>query len=384
MQDVIVPNSSLTRACVQPRVLQLIETGGAGGAETFVVRMACALRARGVENDIMLLRRGWLSEQLEAQGFAPLIVPEPRWMKPATWAPFLRVIRQRGINVIHSHEFLMNCFGLGLARLSGAAHIATVHGCNYYPERRHRRWAYRLVRDHSHMVAVSNHTRTFVMGQLGEGRAPVHVVPNGLPLERYENAGLRSQVLRSELGLAPETMLFGAVGSLYPVKGHDVLIDAFAQLHNRCPQAHLVIVGRGGEHDRLQQRIERHGLQQCVHLLGLRDDIAAVLSDLDTFVMPSRQEGLPMALLEAMASRRPVVASAVGGIPELIQSGVNGLLVPPDDPTELANAMLRCAEQAQWAGQMGQAGRRTVEQSYSAARMTEAYLELYQQARGQQ
>jgi glycosyltransferase involved in cell wall biosynthesis len=189
---------------------------------------------------------------------------------------------------------------------------------------------------------------------------------------------------RSSLSIDSADRLILAVGNLYRVKGHDVLVDAAKILveDESLPPWRIAIAGRGEEEELLTERIVQQGLSERIQLLGLRNDIPDLLAASDAWVMPSRSEGLPMALLEAMLAGLPIIATDVGGICGAIVRGRSGWIVPPEDPPALAAALAEMLRDATWAARMGVAGKATAEANYGASSMVNAYLNTYREAVG--
>jgi glycosyltransferase involved in cell wall biosynthesis len=204
-------------------------------------------------------------------------------------------------------------------------------------------------------------------------------IPNGV---RAPTVG--ESTLRTELGLASTDQLVVAVGNLYPVKGHQHLLDALAQLGTRHPALHVAIAGRGQLEDSLRRRAQELQLNRRFHLLGLRSDIGNVLGAADIFALPSLSEGVPLALLEAMLAGRPIVASAVGEIPIVLDGGRAGLLVPAADAPALANALSTLLSNPALARRVAGAGYARAAERYTLDAMLDAYLALYEQALGDQ
>jgi glycosyltransferase involved in cell wall biosynthesis len=171
----------------------------------------------------------------------------------------------------------------------------------------------------------------------------------------------------------------GTIGRLIAQKGVDVLVAAAAQVARVAPNVRFLIVGDGPLRDDCIRWIESHGLRHRVTLLGERTDVPALLSQMSVFVSASRWEGMPAAVLEALAARRPVVATRVLGSSELIEDGVTGLLVPPDDPAAMSAAILRLLNDSALARSLGKAGRQVVESRYSLKVMAEQVMDVYRQ-----
>jgi glycosyltransferase involved in cell wall biosynthesis len=221
------------------------------------------------------------------------------------------------------------------------------------------------------LVAVSESTREAYERQ-GYPRG-IEVLYNGVEVATpAANGGFRR-----ELGLDDATPLIGEVGRLCDVKGQRELIEALALV----PGAHAVLVGRdleqGGAYQReLEREAERRGVRDRVAFAGERD-AREVLPDVDVLALPSWTEGLPLVVLEAMAHARPVVATPVGGTPEVVVDGATGLLVPPRDPERLAEALRRLVDDRELRGRLGDAGRRRVVERFGVERMNARMLELY-------
>jgi glycosyltransferase involved in cell wall biosynthesis len=167
------------------------------------------------------------------------------------------------------------------------------------------------------------------------------------------------------------------VGNLYPVKGHAHLLRAMPAVVAGRPDAHLVVLGRGALHDPLLAEAATLGLSDRVHLLGHREDVARWVAAIDVFVLPSLSEGLPLSLLEAMAAGRPVVVTAVGGVPEVVQDAVTGFVVPPASPGALASRILALLRDTALSAVMGAAGQTRVRERFSVERMAGDYRAMY-------
>jgi glycosyltransferase involved in cell wall biosynthesis len=193
-------------------------------------------------------------------------------------------------------------------------------------------------------------------------------IPTGVDLERFHPQPPDAS-LRKSLGLGSQGPLVGAVTFLRPEKGMTVLVEAVRWLKKRFSTVECVIIGDGGEKAALFDRIRELGLEHCVHLVGFRHDVPALLAILDVVVIPSFEEGIPQSLTQALAMERPVVASAVGGVPEVVQDGVTGLLVPPRDPAILAEKIACLLHDPIAATRMGKVGRQVIQERYSMEHM---------------
>ena len=221
------------------------------------------------------------------------------------------------------------------------------------------------------IVAVSPEVREQIV-EAGIPRRAVSVIHNGIDFE--EDAGERATV-RLEFGLKPEEKLLLRVGRLAVIKGNDVLLRAFATLSHNCK---LLFVGDGEDRERLETLCRELNLGNRVIFAGFRSDMSRLLAAADVFVISSLNEGLPMVLLEAMASRRPIVSTGVGAIPEVITHNKSGLLIPPADAAALASAIAEVLSSPERARELAAEAYAYYQRHHSRAAMGERYLELYQ------
>ena len=363
-----------------PRPLSIalmLESDGPGGAERMVLQLAEELRRRGhaVWPVGPAHGCGWLAAQFRERGFEPETFSLRRPIDFGCLQGIVDVLRRRRVDVVHSHEFTMAVYGAAAARLVKRPHIVTMHGGQSFAARWRRRAALRWAFRRSHrVVAVSGATRTALADVLRLPAQTIEVIPNGVRLQ----PGARD-VLRRELGMTPAEQLIVAVGNLYPVKGHIVLLRALAELgtmqNGRSWRA--AIVGRGEEEASLRAFAMQSGFADRLHLLGYREDVGDILAAADIFVMPSLSEGLPLALIEAMLAGKAIVASEVGGIPEVVTPGEHALLVPPGHHGQLAAALRQLLDDSEYRGQLGRAAERRAGTTLTAESMTDAYERMF-------
>jgi glycosyltransferase involved in cell wall biosynthesis len=217
-------------------------------------------------------------------------------------------------------------------------------------------------------LAVSQGVKDYLVNEINLNPAKVRVVVNGVDIAAIDAARPGSEV-RRELGLPAGVPVLGLVGRLdHWGKGHKELFTAMANLKDRHP-CHALIVGGGRREAEIRRMAESLGLAEEVHFLGQRQDVPDLLQAMDIFVLPSYSEGLSLALLEAMAAGLPVIATAVGGNPEVAMDGETGLLIPPQDANSLAGALERLLADPAWAQELGKNARRYVEANYSLERL---------------
>ncbi len=359
------------------KVALAIETDGPGGAESMLLELARELRSTG--HDVIavgpLKGEGWLSSRFAELGIEREAVDLGRSLDGTSIRRLNSIVRKRRLDVLHSHEFTMAVVGAGAARLGGCRHVITMHGGSYFAERLRRRMALRVaVSLSARTVAVSNSVKHALLKALHLADESVIVVHNGAtPLE---GQGLR---IRRDLQLSEGDLLILAVGNLYPVKGHAILLEALVLLANRGkPRVVAVVAGRGEERDRLAARSAELGMQDRFHLLGFRSDVPDLLHAADVIVMPSLSEGLPMAIIEAMLAGKMIVATDVGGIPELISNDSLGLLVPAGDAVSLAEQLQRAIDSPSLRNELGKAARARALKEFSASAMAQKYASIYE------
>jgi glycosyltransferase involved in cell wall biosynthesis len=201
-------------------------------------------------------------------------------------------------------------------------------------------------------------------------------IPTGVDMKRF-HSGSSDVALKEALGIQVGQPVVGTISFLRPEKGLDVLIDAVSLLQKEFSQVCCLIVGTGQEHQKLLEQIRQKKLDGAVVFAGFREDIPELLNAMDVFVLPSFEEGMPQSLLQALAMERAVVASAVGGVPEIVQDGQTGFLVPPRDPVALAEKVGSLFRNPDQGKVLGQAGRRVIKQDYSMEAMVAKTEQLY-------
>jgi len=206
------------------------------------------------------------------------------------------------------------------------------------------------------------------------------VIPSGIDIDRFKQARRAGKVIPEWFDCPLDATVIGSVGWLTDIKGHRFLVDAVAQLKQEHPHLHLVILGSGDQHEALLRQARIAGISQAVHLVGHREDVELALAGMDCFVLPSLNEGMGRALIEAMAAGLPVIASRVGGIPALIEDEKNGLLVPAEDSHALAIALRRILSDPAWAHTLGQNAMQSIGTGYGVPAMVRAIESIYRRA----
>lgn len=300
-----------------------------------------------------------------------------------------RLLNEREIDIIHTHLIRADFFGR-LAAWTAGVHgiVATVHNVERYhvsarPVARLARAFERFsVRGVGKVVCVSDAVRQAIMQREKLLAAKVVTILNGVDLEHYQANGLPRESVRRQMGIPPGRLVIGTVGRFYPQKGIPYLIQAGLGVVRERPDTVFLMVGEGPTRPDMWRKIEALGLSGHFVLAGPRLDVREMLSVMDMFVMPSLWEGLPIAVLEAMAMGLPCVVTNVGGNPEVVRNGVTGWVVAPRDPGELQDRVLQLVDDDGLRRSMGEAGRRLVEREFDARQTASRYAELYEEVMG--
>jgi glycosyltransferase involved in cell wall biosynthesis len=285
-----------------------------------------------------------------------------------------QALAQAGVEVVHTHNPHALVYGSPGAALAGAACVHTKHGVN--PDSARRMW---LRRAASKMVdAYVAVTPTLARVALAEHEcepSQLQVIPNGIDTARFRPDLEARRHVRAQLGIADNAWVVGTVGRLAPEKNQGMLIDAMGPMLD--PRRHLVIVGDGPEREALVARAKATLRPELVHLTGARADVEQLMSAFDVFVLTSESEGLPLVLLEAMAAGLPVLSTAVGGVPDLVEDQLTGFLVEPSKPTALMTKLIWLSTRPQKALDAASTARSRVLERHSTERMSSDYEALY-------
>jgi glycosyltransferase involved in cell wall biosynthesis len=330
---------------------------------------------------------GEFGPRLRAEGVEVVSVPIPRGLEPgrdmaALWA-LRSTLRELAPDIVHTHTSKAGFLGRLGARLAGVPRVVHTmheppHNAARHPlvkaayiqlERLAARWA-------DHVVTVSYANQREIAARRLVPAHKLSVIREGLDLQAYPRRAEAREGLR-RLGIADDVPVVGAVGRLEPAKGHIHLLRALVEVRARIPQARCVIVGGGYLREELERRVVELGLQEAVILTGFREDMLELMQGFDVFALPSLWEGLGIVLLEAMAYERPLVASAVGGVVDVVVPDETGLLVPAAQPAALARALLELLEDPARAARLGQAGYQRLAHEFVDAEANRRMLELY-------
>jgi glycosyltransferase involved in cell wall biosynthesis len=363
------------------RVGYVIWSLGLGGAEQVVIRLAAALdRARFTPVVFCLDRPREFAEQARRAGVEVVALDKRGPLDLRVLPHLVRLIDRHRIDLLHTHLWGANLWGRLAACLAGVPVVATEHNVDVWKR------PYHLVLDRllepwtRELVAVSPQVRDFYQEQaVGEGRW--RVIHNGIDLGP-EPAGRRRGDAYRGLGIGGGDRVVGLVGRLVAAKAPAVFLEAMARVARVEPRLRPLVIGDGPLRVEAEERAAHLGLGGRAVFAGLRQDVPELLSGMDVLVFSSTREGLSIAMLEAMAAGVPVVATRVGGTPELIESGVSGFLVEAGDAAALAERVLALLADPALAERTRQAARTRVRERFSLAAMVRAHEALYLAAGG--
>jgi glycosyltransferase involved in cell wall biosynthesis len=313
-------------------------------------------------------------DDVVAAGVGVIRLDRTRKLALGKWWPLISFLRSRRVDVLHAHKFGSNLWGAIIGPLAGVPVVIAHEHSWSFEGQPVRRFLDRevIARGANVIVAVSREDRRRMIEVVGLDPGKVLVVHNGVP--RFAAADGRR--VRNELGIPCDAPVVGSIGIKTP-KTPAVLIEAVAALRGEFPEIRLLLVGRGDQENALQTMVGESGLESTVHLLGWRTDIADILAALDVAVLTSLSEGSPLAVMEYMAAGKPVVASRVGGIPDLIDHGVHGLLVQPRSVRELADALAMLLRDPDLRATMGARARARQEAEFDTDSMIARFERLY-------
>jgi glycosyltransferase involved in cell wall biosynthesis len=365
-----------------------------GGGERMAVTIAMRLDPRRFDRSLCATRSvdgPSLERDLREAGVRVLSLDRRSAGAIWAWRPLLTFLRQERVDVVHGHKFGSNVWGTLLGRLNRIP-VVIAHEQSWASARysragpRLRSFLDREVvgRGVDVFFAVSEADRMRMIQVEGISASRIRVLRNAIPAPQTSGRNVRV-----ELGIPATAPIVGTVCQLRPEKALDVLITAAGSLVRRYPDLRVLIAGEGAEAGRLRELVRRYGLMDSVLFLGTRRDVPDLVATFDVAVCCSHFEGTPLSVMEYMAAGKPVVASDVGGLPELINDGVEGFLVEPGSPSRLGQAVARLLDDSDLRAALGRHARQRQEAEFdldgAVTRLEYLYEELYRAStRGRQ
>jgi glycosyltransferase involved in cell wall biosynthesis len=364
------------------KILHIISSGGMYGAEAVILNLSRTLNEGPHRSMLGVFSNSsnpnlQLHESATKEGIESYLIPCNGQFDRQAITRIRELVQRTGADVVHTHGYKADIYAFFALRASRVSLISTCH--TWYDNDR-KVFFYgaldRLIlRGYARVVAVSEDVRQRLV-KSGVKANHVSMIKNGIDLRPFDRA---SAAVKDALGWSG-CPLVGLIGRLAVEKGVDIFLRAAASVLAHCPETKFVIAGDGPDRAELETLIDQLGIRDPVRMLGRCDDMPALYASLDIMVSASRREGLPIAILEGMASRLPLVATAVGEVPTVIQDGRTGVLVPAEDPESLAAAIIELLGDPAKRERLGSAARQLIEDEFSAERMTDDYLRVYENA----
>jgi glycosyltransferase involved in cell wall biosynthesis len=364
------------------KILHIISSGGLYGAEAVILNMSRTLN-EGPHSSVLGVFSNLPNPNLQfheaavKEGIESHLIPCKGQIDRTVAASIRELAASTNADVVHAHGYKADIYVYFALRTSGIPFVST---CHNWIDNDLRVTLYgnadRLVlRNYAAVVAVSDEVKQRLL-KAGVRKERIHLVRNGIDLRPFDNA---NPSLRNT-SITNDPQIVGLVGRLSVEKGVDIFLRAAALVLAEFPSTKFVIVGEGPDREKLEALINELKLRDSVSMVGRRNDMPGVYASLDILVSSSRLEGLPMTILEGMASRLPLVAASVGDVPTVVLDGDTGMLVPPENVEALASRIVDLLRNPEQRKHFGAAARKLIEDEYSAERMTADYLRVYEAA----
>ncbi len=359
-------------------IAHILSSFGMGGQERMVVDLSRGLRSSGHRVVVISLApppEGPHAEHLRQAGAKVVTLPKkPRGFDAGLSLRLASVFSREKVQLVHTHNPQPLIYGAPAGKLLGVGVVHTKHGANPdFARRKHLRRLAATCTDA--YVAVSDATANVARKNSECAPKKLTVIPNGVDVRRFRKDPEARRRVRQQLGLPLDAWVLGTVGRLAPEKQHSLLIEAAAPLLDQ--HVRLVIIGDGPEREKLAALRAQNPKREYISLPGALSDAAAAYSAFDVFVLSSSTEGLPLVIPEAMSASLPIVSTAVGGIPDVLEQGYSGFLVPANTAPVLTACLRSLERNRDLARDVGARAARIAHDSYSTERMLRSYLELY-------
>lgn len=369
------------------KVLHLIDSGGLYGAEKMLLALVEEQIKQGLEPMILSAGDPNINEKpLEAEARRLRLPITPWRMKPGlNFSEARKIIiwaKEQGYALMHSHGYKFDILAGLWPRRMRLPLVTTLHGY-VRATRFSKMWFYevldRLILPRLQAVVLVNESMKADLGHALQGSARVHVIPNGVDISGIEDRAEEEPSPELARFVSDYSPLILGVGRLSREKAFERLIECFSAVRSQCPQAGLLLVGEGRLREELESQIEKHSLGASVMMPGFYDNVPSLMARANALVIPSRTEGLPITLLEAMTLNLPVIASGVGAIPEVLDQGEGGWVVDTPDPSKFGDAVMECLKENNQRSQKVRKAKEKVHRAYSSGAMATAYSRVYEE-----
>ena len=369
------------------KILHLIDSGGLYGAEKMLLALVEEQITQGMQPMILSAGDPECDEKPLESEARRLGLPVTRWrMKPGLNLPeawkIISWAQECGYKLMHSHGYKFNILAGFWPRRTRLPLVTTLHGY-VRASRFSKMWVYelfdRLVLPRMQGVVLVNESMKADLGRTLQASDRVHVIPNGVDIAGIERRAEDKLDPEIERFLSAHSPVILGVGRLSREKAFERLIESFSGIRDHYPQAGLLIVGEGKLRDELESQVEKHNLGTSVLMPGFCDNVPGLMASSDALVIPSRTEGLPITLLEAMTLKLPVIAASVGAIPEVLDHGEGGWIIQEPSIEHFTNSLIKCLQDKDQKDQKVQKASEKVHEAYSSRAMANAYRSIYQQ-----
>jgi L-malate glycosyltransferase len=369
----------------RPTVCQVLHGLTVGGAEVLAARLARGLADRYRFVFACLDVLGPLGTELRAEGFPVEVLQRRPGIDFDCLRRLARLWRDEKVGLVHAHQYTPFFYALAARHWHGRPPVLLTEHGRWFPDyRRPKRVLFNrlMLRRTDRVVGVGEAVRRALVQNEGFPNHRVGVIYNGVDPAAFNGQAIDRAAIRESIGVRCEDLVIIQVARLDHLKDHATAIRAVHRAAQQNPDIRLVLVGEGPEREKIQAEVDRLDLAERVRLVGTRHDVAELLRASDIFLLTSISEGIPVTILEAMAAGLPVVATRVGGVPEIVEDGQSGLLTAAGDDAALAGAIARLAADAGLRQRMGDFGRRRTQEQFSQERMHAAYQAAYEEMLG--
>lgn len=358
------------------KILQVVLNLKYGGLEKLVIQLSEELNKKGFETVIACLQEeGEVAQEARKKGLQIFCLKKKEGFDWPLIFKLRELISREKIDIVHTHNSGPLIYGTLAARLSFKPCINTRHS------RTEEKISGLIWNLNTYVVCVSDDTQKEILKHNRISLSKIRVIYNGIDLNAFnfiQDNGFAHEK-RKQVGLQENSFLIGNIGRLVADKDQETLLKAFRKLVQKKFNGELVIVGDGPLQGHLKKKADDLAIADKVKFLGFRDDIEELLSIFDVYVLSSIREGVSLTLLEAMACHRPIVATKIGGNPEVVIDNQTGYIVPPGFPERIESAVMRLYANKGVAQEMGAMGRKRVEEKFSLKNMAEEYMRLYRE-----
>ncbi|MBO4906503.1 MAG: glycosyltransferase [Bacteroidaceae bacterium] len=367
------------------RVLEVIRQGEVGGGESHVIDLVNGLRLHSdIEPIVLAFSNGPMIENLTGEGVRCHVIPSARAFDAKAMKEVRRLIKSEGINLVHAHGSRAAANVIPLCRVMHLPCVYTVHGWSFHEGQSRLTYWLReqserlLCHEANRVICVSQSNLATGINAFSLSTAKTTVIENGINLTRF-NADASYPDLRSTLGFSQEDFVVAFICRITEQKGPMDFVIAVQEAASRDPHIKALMVGDGDMAADVDSYISSHGLQQVIRRQPFRSDVPALLANADIFCLPSLWEGLSIAMLEAMAMRKPMVVTLTDGARDIITNEQNAIVVPPRQPQALAEAFVRCAADSNLCCRLGRSAYELVRQRFDSQRVSDSVAQIYKE-----